>query len=102
MDSLRGVGRFARTLATLYEGGVLLTQALEATRNTLNNAALAEALDRVLERVVRGESLSAAMAREPLFLPILVRLAWWERRREAWTGCSTRRPFTWSGRWTTG
>ncbi|BFH88768.1 hypothetical protein TthTF28_18680 [Thermus thermophilus] len=69
------MARFARTLATLYEGGVLLTQALEATRNTLGNAALAEALDRVLERVVRGESLSAAMSREALFLPILVRLA---------------------------
>jgi len=69
------MARFARTLATLYEGGVLITQALEATRNTLGNAALAEALDRVLERVVRGESLSAAMGREPLFLPILVRLA---------------------------
>lgn len=69
------MARFARTLATLYEGGVLITQALEATRDTLGNAALAEALDRVLERVVRGESLSAAMAREPLFLPILVRLA---------------------------
>ncbi|GLV49133.1 secretion system protein [Thermus sp. LT1-2-5] len=68
------MARFARTLATLYEGGVLITQALEATRNTLGNAALAEALDRVLERVVRGESLSAAMGREPLFLPILVRL----------------------------
>lgn len=69
------MARFARTLATLYEGGVLITQALEATRNVLGNAALAEALDRVLERVVRGESLSAAMSREPLFLPILVRLA---------------------------
>ena len=68
------MARFARTLATLYEGGVLITQALEATRNVLANAALAEALDRVLERVVRGESLSAAMSREPLFLPILVRL----------------------------
>ncbi|WP_018111514.1 type II secretion system F family protein [Thermus igniterrae] len=69
------MARFARTLATLYEGGVLITQALEATRNVLGNAALAEALDRVLERVVRGESLSAAMSREPLFLPIVVRLA---------------------------
>lgn len=69
------MARFARTLATLYEGGVLITQALEATRNVLGNAALTEALDRVLERVVRGESLSAAMSREPLFLPILVRLA---------------------------
>ncbi|WP_337845037.1 type II secretion system F family protein [Thermus sp.] len=69
------IARFARTLATLYEGGVLITQALEATRNTLGNAALGEALDRVLERVVRGESLSAALAREPLFPPILVRLA---------------------------
>ncbi len=68
------IARFARTLATLYEGGVLITQALEATRDTLGNAALAEALDRVLERVVRGESLSAALAREPLFPPILVRL----------------------------
>lgn len=69
------IARFARTLATLYEGGVLITQALEATRNTLGNALLAEALDRVLERVVRGESFSAALAREPLFPPILVRLA---------------------------
>lgn len=69
------MARFARTLATLYEGGVLITQALEATRSVLGNAALTEALDRVLERVVRGESLSAAMSREPLFLPILVRLA---------------------------
>lgn len=69
------MARFARTLATLYEGGVLITQALEATRSVLGNAALTEALDQVLERVVRGESLSAAMSREPLFLPILVRLA---------------------------
>ncbi|MDW8480890.1 MAG: type II secretion system F family protein [Meiothermus sp.] len=68
------MARFARTLATLYEGGVLITQALEAARNTLGNAALAEALDRILEWVVRGESLSNAMGREPLFLPILVRL----------------------------
>lgn len=68
------MARFARTLATLYKGGVPITQALEATRNVLGNAALSEAMDQVLQRVVRGESMSAAMDRQPLFLPILARL----------------------------
>lgn len=69
-----GLARFARTLGTLYAAGIRITEALEASRKVVGNAALVEAIVRVEQSVQRGEALATGLAREPLFLPLFVRM----------------------------
>jgi type II secretory pathway component PulF len=70
---LRGtVLNFAHTLAVLLENGITTAEALRLAERTVANQALrgrfAEATDRVLE----GESLSAALGRTGVFAPLLL------------------------------
>lgn len=69
-----GLARLGRTLSTLYASGILITQALEASQKVVGNTALSAAIAEVQQIVQQGESLATALAREPLFLPIFVRM----------------------------
>jgi type IV pilus assembly protein PilC len=51
------ISRFARTLGTLVTSGVPILQALNITRETAGNAAIALALGRVHDSVKEGESI---------------------------------------------
>src|SRR5881397_773774 len=51
------ISRFARTLGTLVTSGVPILQALNITRNTAGNAAIALAIARVHDSVKEGESI---------------------------------------------
>jgi type IV pilus assembly protein PilC len=51
------ISRFARTLGTLVTSGVPILQALNITRETAGNAAIARAIARVHDSVKEGESI---------------------------------------------
>lgn len=57
------LGRFAKTLSTLLDGGLPLTNALAFSRESINNARLDEIMLRVETRIIEGISLSQELSR---------------------------------------
>lgn len=59
--------QFARTFGALLESHIPLVEALRATSATIGNIAVNQLLDNMVERVLAGEPLSAALERETPF-----------------------------------
>jgi len=68
------VGRLARTLGALTEGGVTILESLAVVRDTLGNELLGREIDSVAEKVKRGESLADPLGESGLFPPLLVQI----------------------------
>ena len=68
------VGRFARTLGALTQGGVTILEALAVVRDTLGNEALGLEIDEVAEKVKRGDSLASPLEESGYFPPLLVQI----------------------------
>src|SRR6478752_4136502 len=66
------ISRFARTLGTLVTSGVPILQALNITRETAGNSALARAIARVHDSVKEGESIVQPMEASKMFPPMVV------------------------------
>lgn len=65
------VVRFARTMATLLEGGLPLIEALRLSREVMQNATLEEEISRAEVKIVEGGSLSSELKRSR-YIPHLV------------------------------
>lgn len=65
------LARFTRSLATLLDGGVPLLQALIATRETLANRYLEQAISAACESLGQGQSLSVALTGAPGWPPLI-------------------------------
>ncbi|HEU0210387.1 MAG TPA: type II secretion system F family protein [Candidatus Udaeobacter sp.] len=65
------VSRFARTLGTLITSGVPILQALNITRETAGNAAIARAIAQVHDSVKEGESIVQPMEASKAFPPMV-------------------------------
>ncbi len=61
------VGRFARTMATLVESGVVITTALNSVWATLSNVVLKDEIKKVSEEVANGMSLKKALGATQFF-----------------------------------
>jgi type IV pilus assembly protein PilC len=61
------VSRFARTFGTLMASGVPILQAINITRDTLDNVVIANSLERVHDRVRDGEPLSVPLEQTGVF-----------------------------------
>ncbi|MBX3729940.1 MAG: type II secretion system F family protein [Candidatus Sumerlaeia bacterium] len=61
------IARFARSLGALLHGGVPLMEGLDVVDRVLGNRVLTDAVERVKDRVRRGESLGRSLRDEPLF-----------------------------------
>ncbi len=68
------VARLARTLGTLTRNGVSLLNAVAMTAGTVENRAVAEALNEVRLRLAKGEGLARPMAETEIFPPLAVQL----------------------------
>jgi type IV pilus assembly protein PilC len=66
------ISRFARTLGTLVTSGVPILQALNITRETAGNAAIARAIARVHDCVKEGESIVQPLEASKAFPPMVV------------------------------
>jgi type IV pilus assembly protein PilC len=65
------ISRFARTLGTLVTSGVPILQALNITRETAGNAAIARAIARVHDSVKEGESIVQPLEASKEFPPMV-------------------------------
>jgi type IV pilus assembly protein PilC len=66
------VVHFARTLSLLINSGVSVLEALKATRETTGNKAVKRVIDRMIDRVLHGESLSEPLLRAGNYFPPMV------------------------------
>ncbi len=66
------ISRFARTLGTLVTSGVPILQALNITRDTAGNAAIALAISKVHDSVKEGESIVQPLEASKVFPPMVV------------------------------
>jgi type IV pilus assembly protein PilC len=66
------ISRFARTLGTLVTSGVPILQALNITRDTAGNTAIARAIARVHDCVKEGESIVQPLEASKAFPPMVV------------------------------
>lgn len=75
LNLLIATARLTRTLGTLLKSGVPLLQALDITRNLIQNRVLRQALDDTAIAVREGEGLSAPLRRAGVFPPMVTQMA---------------------------
>jgi len=68
------VSRFARTTATLLQGGVTLMDSLSVVREVVGNEILARGVDRVREGMREGESFAGRLRETGVFPPLLTHM----------------------------
>jgi type IV pilus assembly protein PilC len=66
--------RFARNLSTLLAAGVPILQALEITRDTVNNGPMGDAIGDVQDSVRQGESIAGPLSNHAIFPPMVVQM----------------------------
>ncbi len=68
------LGRFCRTLGTLLEGGLPLTEALDLSKAVLNHPRLEEVIGKSREKILEGRRLSHEWRRSGFFPPLILQL----------------------------
>ena len=68
------LARCCRNLALLFRAGLPLPEILTITAQTSNNQVLTHALEDVEKEVLKGEGLAQPMAKNSLFLPLMVEM----------------------------
>lgn len=66
--------RFARNLGTMLNSGIELLRALGIARNIVSNVILEEAIDKAIDRIREGASLSTELKSANLFPPLLTHM----------------------------
>jgi type IV pilus assembly protein PilC len=64
--------RFAGNLATLYDNGIELIEAMNMCSRLMNNAYVTNLMNDAIEKVKKGESISSAMSAINVFDPLLI------------------------------
>lgn len=68
------IARFSRTLALFLHSSIPIVTVLIALENILGNEVPRQALIRVKERIIRGETLSSAFGEEKFFDPLVIQM----------------------------
>jgi type IV pilus assembly protein PilC len=66
--------RFSRTFAQLIRAGVPILEVMEIVGDTSGNSVVTDAIKHVSADVEKGDHLTNALARQPIFPPMLVRM----------------------------
>ncbi|MGE0791436.1 MAG: type II secretion system inner membrane protein GspF [Sandaracinaceae bacterium] len=74
LNLMVAVSRFSRTLATLLKSGVPLLQAMEITRNVLENTELMRVIEEARTSIREGESIAAPLKRSGRLPPIVTHM----------------------------
>jgi len=68
------IARFTRNFANMISGGVPILTALNVVGETSGNWVIAQATQRIAESVRTGQSITAPLAKEPVFPPMVVQM----------------------------
>jgi len=66
--------RFSRTLGTLIKSGVPILQAIKLVRDIISNTVIAQAMERIYDRVKEGERLSKPVEESKIFPSLAVQM----------------------------
>lgn len=61
------IARFTRSLGALVRGGVPVMEALDVVREIVNNEEMTRSIERVKERLRKGDSMAGGLSREKIF-----------------------------------
>jgi type IV pilus assembly protein PilC len=65
------MARFARTLSTLLASGIPMLEGLAIVEKAVSNAVVAQAIQRIIDKVRSGKALSESILAEPSFIPLV-------------------------------
>src|SRR4029077_680434 len=68
------LARFTRTLASLIRSGVPILEVLQIVSNTVGNVVLEKAIKRASVDIERGEGISVALGKHPVFPSMILRM----------------------------
>jgi type IV pilus assembly protein PilC len=68
------LARFARTMASLVRSGVPILEVLTIVQNTVGNIVMEKALKTAAVDIERGEGISTALAKHPVFPVMIIRM----------------------------
>lgn len=68
------LARFTRTLASLIRSGVPILEVLQIVSQTVGNVVMEKAVKDASSDIERGESISAALAKHPIFPSMIIRM----------------------------
>lgn len=68
------LARFTRTLASLIRSGVPILEVLQIVSQTVGNVVMEKAIKVAASDIERGESISAALAKHPVFPNMIIRM----------------------------
>src|SRR5207237_2289424 len=68
------LARFTRTLASLIRSGVPILEVLNIVANTVGNTVLEKAVRASASDIERGESISLALGKHPVFPSMIIRM----------------------------
>jgi type IV pilus assembly protein PilC len=68
------LARFARTMASLVKSGVPILEVLSIVQNTVGNVIMEEAVKTASADIERGEGISTAIGKHPVFPTMIVRM----------------------------
>jgi len=68
------LARFTRTLASLIRSGVPILEVLQIVSQTVGNVVMEKAVKTAATDIERGESISVALAKHPIFPSMIIRM----------------------------
>jgi len=68
------LARFTRTLASLVRSGVPILEVLQIVSQTVGNVVMEKAIKVAMSDIERGESISAALGKHPVFPTMIIRM----------------------------
>ena len=68
------LARFTRTLASLVRSGVPILEVLQIVSQTVGNVVMEKAIKTAATDIERGESISAALGKHPVFPSMIIRM----------------------------
>jgi type IV pilus assembly protein PilC len=68
------LARFARTMASLVRSGVPILEVLAIVQNTVGNVVMEAAIKTAATDIERGEGISAALSKHPVFPTMIIRM----------------------------
>ena len=68
------LARFSRTLSSLIRSGVPILEVLQIVSQTVGNVVMEKAVKQAASDIERGESISAALGKHPVFPNMLIRM----------------------------
>jgi len=68
------LARFARTMASLVKSGVPILEVLSIVQNTVGNVIMEEAVKSAASDIERGEGISTALGKHPVFPTMIIRM----------------------------